>query len=77
LQANSTQTGRNRGFPKDFAALGLKAWGSWWKGRDIPAYLRKICICFSTDIDFKMEILKETEDWIYFSINEKNRYGFL
>lgn len=47
--------------PEDFAKLGLNAWGSWWKDKDISGYLRKISICFSTDKDFRMEILKDTE----------------
>ncbi len=47
--------------PEDFARFGLNAWGFWWKDKDIPGYLMKIYICFSTDKDFRMEILKETE----------------
>ena len=47
--------------PEDFAKFGLNVWGSWWKDKDIAGYLRKIYVCFSTDKDFRMEILKETE----------------
>jgi hypothetical protein len=36
---------------------------------DIPAYLEKIFKCFSTDKDFKMEILKQTDTSIEARMN--------
>jgi hypothetical protein len=50
--------------PEDFAKFGINAWKSWWKDFNIPAYLEKIFRCFSTDEDFKMEILKQTDTYV-------------
>ena len=55
--------------PEDFAAYGLKCWGSWWKDRDYSYFVRKWHNVFSTDTDFEMEILNETEEVIGFKMN--------
>ena len=54
---------------EDFAAYGLKCWGSWWKDEDVTYYVRKWFRIFSTDENFKMEILSETEDKIDLKMN--------
>jgi hypothetical protein len=55
--------------PEDIAAYGLKCWGSWWKDKDYSYYVRKWYNVFSTDTEFKMEILTETEDKIDLKMN--------
>jgi hypothetical protein len=55
--------------PEDFAKYSINAWKSWWKDMSIPRYFRKIYICFSTDKDFKMEVLKETETSVEVRLN--------
>jgi hypothetical protein len=47
--------------PEDFARSGLKAWASYWKDLNIEAYIQKWHRIFSTDFQFKMEILSATE----------------
>lgn len=46
--------------PEHFARFGLNAWGSYWKDLDIEAYIQKWQGIFSTDFQFKMEILSAT-----------------
>lgn len=55
--------------PEDFAAYGLKCWGSWWKDKDYSYYVCKWYRVFSTDVNFKMEIVSETEDMIDLKMN--------
>jgi hypothetical protein len=55
--------------PEDFASFGLNAWGSWWKDEDYSYYVRKWYRIFSTDVNFRMEILSETEDMIDLKMN--------
>ena len=55
--------------PEDFAAYGLKCWGSWWKDKDYSYYVTKWNNVFSTDKDFKTEILSETKDMIDLKMN--------
>ena len=55
--------------PEDFAAYGLKCWGSWWKDEDYAYYVRKWYRVFSTDGNFTMEILSEREDKIDLKMN--------
>ncbi len=55
--------------PEDFATYGLECWGSWWKDEDYSYYVRKWYRIFSTDGNFRMEILSETEDRIDLKMN--------
>ena len=55
--------------PEDFATYGLKCWGSWWKDKDYAYYVRKWYRVFSTDVNFRMEIVSETEDMIDLKMN--------
>jgi len=55
--------------PEDFAAYGLKCWGSWWKDEDYIYYVRKWYRIFSTDGNFKMEISRETENKVELRMN--------
>jgi hypothetical protein len=55
--------------PEEFAAYGLKYWGSWWKDKDYTYYVTKWNNVFSTDEEFKIEILKETAEVIAFRMN--------
>ena len=55
--------------PEDFAAFGLKCWDSWWKDKDYSYYVTKWNNVFSTDEEFKTEILNETEDVIDLKMN--------
>jgi hypothetical protein len=55
--------------PEDFATFGLNVWGSWWKDKDYVYYVRKWYRVFSTDVNFRMEIVNETEDMIDLKMN--------
>jgi hypothetical protein len=55
--------------PEDFAANGLKCWGSWWRDKDYSYYVTKWNNVFSTDKEFKTEILNDTEDEIELKMN--------
>ncbi len=55
--------------PEDFAAYGLKCWGSWWKDKDYSYYVCKWYRVFSTDVNFRIEIISETEDMIDLKMN--------
>jgi hypothetical protein len=47
--------------PEDFARYGLNVWGSFWKDIDLKEYIQKWHRIFSTDFQFKMEILSATD----------------
>jgi hypothetical protein len=55
--------------PEDFATFGLNVWGSWWKDEEYAYYVRKWYRVFSTDVNFRMEIVSETEDMIDLKMN--------
>jgi hypothetical protein len=43
--------------------------GPWWKDKDFSYYVSKWYRIFSTDVDFKMEILNETESGVDVKMN--------
>lgn len=58
------------GRPEDFAPYcTFIIAGSWWKDKDFSYYVKKWYRIFSTDMDFKMEILNETESAVDVKMN--------